>query len=83
MKPVQIKTACLPPEKVVLSGVRRFRSWRGATSEGGAFWSAATGGRFSLRVRILLWRSSIAAERKAATSRRTPDRLPDLCTGFK
>jgi hypothetical protein len=23
LKPVQIKTACLPPEKVVLSGVRR------------------------------------------------------------
>jgi TPP-dependent indolepyruvate ferredoxin oxidoreductase alpha subunit len=42
---VQIKTTCLPAEKVVLSGVGRFRSWRGATSEGGAFSSAATGRR--------------------------------------
>jgi hypothetical protein len=72
LKPVQIKPACLQPEKVVLSGVRRFRSRRGATREGGAFWSAATSRRFSLQARILLFRSSIAAERKAATSRRTP-----------
>jgi hypothetical protein len=45
LKPVQIKSACLQPEKVALYGVRRFRSWRGATREGSAFWSAATGRR--------------------------------------
>jgi hypothetical protein len=73
LKPVQIKTACLQPEKVALDGVRRFRSWRGAPREGSAFWSAATGRRFSLQARSLLFRSSIAAERKAATSRRTPE----------
>jgi hypothetical protein len=80
LKPVQIKTACLQPEKVALDGVRRFRSWRGAPREGSAFWSAATGRRFSLQNPAI----PIKDRRRTKSGDQSPhSRISaDLCTGF-